>query len=204
MGRISLLATISRSFLCLASRLIGSYLVSERRACRVLHVPRATCRRGADDGETILDTNALSRGWMSELVCWQQLKQGHLFGNSFAEGGNSPSFFLPTKSGGENSCWFLPAPSSRCQPPLAGPAAGVELRGCYETRAPASNLRRILPRGDPFRVVESVGFDQLWHSGVSALSRVELDPRFLYALPLLFHPVHQPLHGEKQAVAEIR
>jgi hypothetical protein len=52
--------------------------------------------------------------------------------------------------------------------------------------------------------LQFVGFDQLWHPGVSALSRVELDPRFLYALPLLFHPVHQPLHGEKQAVTEIR
>ena len=53
--------------------------------------------------------------------------------------------------------------------PLVGPAVGVELRGCYETRDAASNLRRILPRGDPYRVVGFVGFNQLWHSGVSAL-----------------------------------
>lgn len=142
-------------------------------------------------------------GSMSGQVCWQRLKQGPFVRKLVRRGRQFARSSSCNKKRQGEPMLVSPAPSSRCQPPLAGPAAGIELRGCYELRVLASNLRRILPRGDPYRVVEFVEFDQLWHSEVSAVSRVELDPRFLYALPLLFHPVHQPLHGEKQAVAEI-
>jgi hypothetical protein len=37
-----------------------------------------------------------------------------------------PSLLLRKKLRSENPCWLLPAPSSRCQPPLAGRAAGVK------------------------------------------------------------------------------
>ena len=46
--------------------------------------------------------------------------------NHAQRGGISPPLhFAAQKSRRENPCWFLPAPSSRCRPPLAGCAAGA-------------------------------------------------------------------------------
>jgi hypothetical protein len=59
-------------------------------------------------------------------IHYQGCEESGLANDAQRGGSLAAPLFAAQKSRRENPCWFLPAPSSRCRPPLAGRAAGVE------------------------------------------------------------------------------